>query len=84
MFVYRENYYIQNEEPKRNLQETDEKFNTRYEHWVQRERETRNLGEVIVGKNRHGTTGTVKLCWLGEFARFTDLAQEDRLPEQRG
>jgi len=84
MFVYRENYYIQNEEPKRNLQETDEKFNTRYEHWVQRERETRNLGEVIVGKNRHGTTGTVKLCWLGEFARFTDLAHEDRLPEQRG
>lgn len=84
MFVYRENYYIQSEEPKRNLQETDEKFNTRYEHWVQRERETRNLGEVIIGKNRHGTTGTVKLFWEGEFARFMDLAHEDHLPEQRG
>lgn len=84
MFVYRENYYIQSEEPKRNLQETDEKFNTRYEHWVQRERETRNLGEVIIGKNRHGTTGTVKLFWEGEFARFMDLAQENHYPEQRG
>lgn len=84
MFVYRENYYIQNEEPKRNLQETDEKFNARYEHWVQREKETRNLGEVIVGKNRHGTTGTVKLFWQGEYARFSDLAPEDRIPEQRG
>ncbi len=30
--------------------------------------------EVIVAKNRHGETGTVKLHWTGEFTRFT--AQE--------
>lgn len=30
--------------------------------------------EVIVAKNRHGETGSVKLHWAGEFTRFT--AQE--------
>ena len=84
MFVYRENYYIHNAEPKRTLQETEEKFNKRYEEWVERDKETANLGEVIVGKNRHGTTGPIKLFWNGEFARFSSLTNEDRLPEQRG
>ena len=29
--------------------------------------------EVIVAKNRHGETGTVKLAWSGEFTQFTSL-----------
>ncbi len=31
----------------------------------------RNESEVIVMKNRHGRTDTVKLHWQGEFTRFT-------------
>ena len=42
------------------------------------------MGEVILGKHRHGSTGTVKLFWNGEFARFGNLTREDYLPEQRG
>lgn len=84
LFVFRENYYIHNAEPKRNVQETEEHFTNRYEDWVKRDRETANTGEVIVGKHRHGSTGTVKLFWSGEFARFSDLAPEDRIAEQRG
>ena len=84
MFVYRENYYIHNAEPKRNAEESEEHFTKRYEDWVTRDRETANLGEVIIGKHRHGSTGTIKLFWNGEFARFTDLVREDHLPEQRG
>ena len=84
MFVFRENYYIHNAEPKRNTGETDEHFAKRTEEWQQRDRETANLGEVIIGKNRHGSTGTVKLFWHGEFARFGNLSPEDRIPEQRG
>lgn len=84
MFVFRENYYIHNAEPKRTLEETEEHYNKRYDEWVARDRETANLGEVIVGKNRHGTTGTIKLFWNGEYARFANLTHEDRMPEQRG
>lgn len=84
MFVFRENYYIHNAEPKRNTGETDEHFAKRTEEWQQRDRETANLGEVIIGKNRHGSTGTVKLFWHGEYARFGNLSPEDRIPEQRG
>ena len=84
MFVFRENYYIHNAEPKRNAEETDEHFTKRYEDWQTRDRETANLGEVILGKHRHGSTGTVKLFWNGEFARFGDLSREGYMPEQRG
>ena len=84
MFVFRENYYIHNAEPKRNADESDDHFDKRYNDWLTRDKETANLGEVIIGKHRHGSTGTVKLFWNGEFARFTDLAREDRLPEKRG
>ncbi len=84
MFVYREHYYIKNAEPQRKAEESDEKYNKRYDDWETRERETRNLGEVIIGKNRHGTTGPIKLFWNGEFARFSNYSSEDHLPEQRG
>jgi replicative DNA helicase len=84
MFVFRENYYIQNAEPKRNMGETDEHFLKRTEEWQQKNRETQNIGEVIIGKHRHGSTGTVKLFWNGEYARFSNLTREEYLPEQRG
>lgn len=84
MFVFRENYYIQNEEPKQKAAETPEHLQTRMEEWQKRVRETANLGEVIIGKQRHGPTGTVKLFWNGEFAEFGNLTKEEYLPEQIG
>lgn len=84
MFVYRENYYIHNAEPKMKEGESPEKFQKKYEEWVKRDRETANIGEVIIEKQRHGPTGTVKLFWNGEFAQFGNLTEEDRLPEKRG
>ena len=36
--------------------------------------EDKGLAECIVGKNRHGETGTVKLQWLGQFQLFADRA----------
>lgn len=84
MFVFRENYYIHNAEPKQNTGETDEHFLKRTEDWQKKDKETANLGEVIIGKHRHGSTGTVKLFWEGQFARFTNFGHEEYLPEQRG
>lgn len=84
MFVFRENYYIHNSEPKRKEDETEDKFMKRHTEWEIKDRQTANLAEVIVGKQRHGPTGPVKLYWNGEYTQFGNLAEEEKLPEQRG
>jgi replicative DNA helicase len=38
--------------------------------------------EVIIGKQRHGPTGTVSLQFEDSVTRFSDLADADRLPER--
>ena len=38
--------------------------------------ESKNIGEVIVAKNRHGETGSVELVWLGEVQKFADKARD--------
>ena len=38
--------------------------------------------EVIIGKQRHGPTGTVELSFEGQFTRFSDLAQDSHYADQ--
>ena len=40
-----------------------------------------NICEVIVAKNRHGSTGTVKMGWIGRYTKFRSLANEGELPD---
>lgn len=84
MFVFRENYYIHNSEPKRKEDEPEDKFIKRHTEWEIKDRQTANLAEVIIGKQRHGPTGPVKLYWNGEYTQFGNLAEEEKLPEQHG
>ncbi len=35
------------------------------------ESEDKNVAELIIAKNRHGATDTVKLQWLGQYTTFT-------------
>lgn len=35
--------------------------------------ENKRLAEIIVGKSRHGPTGTINLAWLPEYTRFEKL-----------
>jgi replicative DNA helicase len=76
MFVYREEYYLKNREPR---PATEEWFK-----WETEMKLAENRAELIIGKQRHGPTGTVKTVFEPMFTRFSDLAEEDHLPERRG
>ena len=41
--------------------------------YYNKDSEEKNIAELIVAKNRHGETGTVKLQWLPQFTTFSDL-----------
>jgi len=38
--------------------------------------ERKNIGEIIIAKNRHGETGSAELVWLGEIQKFANKARE--------
>lgn len=76
MFVYREEYYLKMKEPKLG---TEEHFK-----WQGDMDQAHGKAEVIVGKQRHGPTGTIQLSFQADVTRFADLADEDKLPERMG
>lgn len=43
------------------------------EGYYDEEVENRDLAQIIVAKNRHGTTGDVDVRWVGEYTRFESL-----------
>jgi replicative DNA helicase len=40
--------------------------------------------EVIIGKQRHGPIGTVKLAFNADITKFGNLAQDDRYQDYGG
>ena len=72
IFVYREEYYLQSKEPRAGTPE--------HEKWQLDMSLVHGKAEVIIGKQRHGPTGTVELQFEGQFTRFSDLAQDSHLP----
>lgn len=39
-----------------------------------------NTAEVIIAKNRHGSTTNVKMGWVGKFTKFRNLAEDENVP----
>jgi len=74
LFVFREEYYLKNKEPKPGTEE--------YFKWQTEMEQVHGRAEVIIGKQRHGPTGTVPLQFDAEVTRFSNLAREDSLPER--
>lgn len=73
MFVYREEYYHARAEPARRPDEGEDKFNQRYQRWMERGEEIRSIAEVLIAKQRHGPIGTVPLHFDGQYTRFSNL-----------
>jgi len=38
--------------------------------------EKKNVAEIIIAKQRNGSTGTVELAWLGQFTKFANLEKQ--------
>lgn len=68
MFIYREEYYRGRSEPKAGTKEHDD--------WLQAMDECRGVAEIIIGKQRHGPIGTVRLHFNETLTKFSDLARD--------
>ena len=73
MFVYRDEYYLQQRAPKQIAFDNDDKFHTATEKWQRDMEGVHNRAELLIEKQRHGPTGKIDLFFEGEFTRFADL-----------
>jgi len=81
MFVFREEYYLSRAEPMRRPEESDERFNMRYDDWKQRLEQVHGTAEILVAKQRHGPIGKVTLRFAHDTTRFENFISGDRLPD---
>jgi replicative DNA helicase len=73
LFVYRDEYYLQQRAPKKMAFDSDDKFHAATEKWQRDMEGVHNKAEVLIEKQRHGPTGKIDLFFEGEFTRFADI-----------
>lgn len=73
MFVYRDEYYLQQRAPKQMAYDSEDKFQSALEKWQRDMEQVHNKAELLLEKQRHGPTGKIDLFFEGEFTRFADL-----------
>jgi replicative DNA helicase len=74
LFVFREEYYLAGKEPRPGSAE--------HLTWQAQMEAATGRAELIIGKQRHGPTGTVAVRFDARVTRFSDLAGE-YCPEER-
>ncbi len=67
MFVYREAYYLERKQPKLGSIEHAE--------WQSKMNDVNGLADIILGKQRHGPTGIIKVEFEGIYTKFKDLSK---------
>ena len=72
LFVFREEYYLSNKEPRPGTEE--------HAKWQTDIGAVHGKAEIIIGKQRHGPTGTVALQFEASVTRFDNLEQQIALP----
>jgi replicative DNA helicase len=70
MFVFRESYYLGRAEPREGTPE--------HLQWQEDMDRLNHVAEVIIGKQRHGPIGTVKLAFDADITKFGNLARDGR------
>lgn len=73
LFVYRDEYYLQQRAPKQMNFDSEDKYQDALEKWQRDMEQVHNMAEVLIEKQRHGPTGSIRLLFEGEFTRFADL-----------
>jgi replicative DNA helicase len=76
LFIYREDYYLAARQPADDHPEIDK--------WREEMARVYGTAEVIVAKQRHGSTGKVRMKFDGRITKFSDLVDEGYMPEMRG
>jgi replicative DNA helicase len=84
LFIYREEYYVAAREPKRPVEGDEAKIFESHDQWARDMERVYGLSELIIGKQRHGATGKVKLKFESKITRFSDYIDDSYLPEARG
>jgi replicative DNA helicase len=74
MFVFREEYYVQRQQPREGTPEHAE--------WQAKMEKVHGLADVIVAKHRNGPVDTVTLQFKSEATLFHDYVKPEYLPEQ--
>ncbi|MEO6432670.1 MAG: replicative DNA helicase [Sphingomicrobium sp.] len=75
MFIYREDYYLAAKQPGDDHPD--------FAAWQEEMSRAYGKAEIIVAKQRHGSTGKVRLKFDSRVTKFADLADEGYLPEAR-
>ena len=73
MFIYRDEYYLQQRAPKQMAFDSEDKFQSALDKWQRDMELVHNKAEIIIEKQRHGPTGKIDVLFEGEFTRFADL-----------
>ena len=73
MFIYRESYYLQRNEPTRGPDESQESYQKKHDSWKDRNEEVFNKAELIIAKQRNGPTGKVDLYFDDKYTKFLGM-----------
>jgi len=76
-FVFREDYYHKATEPKYPTETDPPDVHAKFEVWREKMEQITGLSELIIGKQRHGATGKVRLKFEARITKFSDLAPDD-------
>jgi len=86
LFIYREDYYVKGVEvemPTPDEAASNPERRQKYEDWDAKYQAVKGKAEIIVAKQRHGSTGIVRVRFDGRITKFSDLAEDGYLPEMR-
>ena len=78
MFIYRESYYLQRNEPTRGPDETQDSYKKKHDAWKDRNEEVFNKAELIVAKQRNGPTGKVDLYFDDKYTKFLGMDKNSK------